>query len=218
MRIRKPSNKGGVKKIISKFPSFRMNRVVWAEGLIELDYIYLLEYDHPNVLSFLEQPCRIHYKLEGRWHQYTPDFYVERTDKRLIVEVKQEEEAVEEDNQRLFRIASDTCEQNGYKFIVVTDKMIRIQPRLDNIKLLTRYERTDIDNPHYQITCHEFFTKRREATLDEVTQFFASYDMSKQVVYALLYWGILSTDLMKPIGSESIVYLPGNAVSERKVS
>lgn len=186
--------------------------------MIELDYIYLLEYDHQHVVYFSEQPGRIHYKLNGKWHYYTPDFYVERTDERLIVEVKQEEEALEEDNQRLFRIASDTCEQEGYKFVVVTDKMIRVQPRLDNIKVLTRYERVDISNPQYQIACHEFFAKRRESSLDEVAKFFTSHDVGKEVVYALIYWKILKIDLMKTLTSDSIVHLAGNAIPERKVS
>lgn len=212
IRVRKPSNKGGVKKVISKFPSLRMDRVVWAEGMIELDYIYLLEYDHPHVNYFAEQPCRINYYLDGRWRRYTPDFYVERTDKRLIVEVKQERDLLSEDNRCLFRIISGICRQYGFEFIVVTDRMIRVQPRLDNIKILTRYERTDISDPQYQVACSEFFSKRHEASLGEVVQFFASYGIDKQVVYGLLYWGIIAIDLMNPISPESIVHMPTNDI------
>lgn len=218
MRIRKPSNKGGVKKIISKFPSYRMNRVIYAEGNIELDYLYLLEFDHPNVTYFEEQPARIHYELDGRWRHYTPDFYVERLGERLIVEVKRKDEAQEEEIQRLFRIAAAACEKEGYKFVPVTDEMIRVQPRLDNIKLLTRYERTDIDNPLYQIACHEFFAERGEANLGELMRYFASRGVGKDVVYALLFWRILAFDLTAPVGPESVVSMPGAAVSGRRVS
>jgi hypothetical protein len=219
MRVRKPSNRGGVKKIISKFPSYRMNRTVYAEGTIELDYLYLLEYDHPNVIYFAEQPGRINYELDGRWRYYTPDFHVQTNDEHLIVEVKRKDDALEEENQRLFRIAADACAKEGYRFVVMTDEVIREQPRLDNIKLLSRYERIDIDNPLYQIACHEFFTGRGEANLDEIMRFFESRKVGKQAVYALLFWRVLVTDLTSAIGPESIVRLPGREViSERRAS
>ncbi len=218
MRVRKPSNRGGVKKIISKFMSHRMNRVIYTEGNIELDYLYLLEFDHPNVSHFEEQPARIHYELDGKWRHYTPDFYVERLGERLIVEVKRKDEAEAEENQRLFRIAADACERDGYKFVVVTDEMIRVQPRLDNFKLLVRYERTEIDNPLYQIACHQFFAEKGEATLGEVMQYFAARGVGKDVVYSLLFWRVLAVDLMAPIGPDSVVAMPGVGISERRVS
>jgi hypothetical protein len=207
MKTRKITNKG-TKKVIGKFPSLKMGRLVWWESQIERDYIYLLEFD-PAVISYEEQPLRISYYLNGKERHYTPDFLVKRTDKSLIIEVKQEEEAQKEENQRLFHIASAICARHNYEFVIVTDKMIRVQPRLDNIKLLTRYQKTPINDPHYQIICYELFVKNSEVSLGEVTQFFASRNIGKQVVFSLLYWGVLAVDLMQPIGALSVVHLPG---------
>lgn len=213
MAVRKISNKG-TKKVIGKFPSLKMRRVIWWESQLERDYIYLLEFDL-DVVSYEEQPLRIEYYVNGKKHRYTPDFLVKRGDKRAIVEVKQEKEALKEKNQSLFRIVSDICTRNGYEFIVVTNTMIRVQPRLSNIKLLTKYQRTSIDDPQYQIICYELFAKRPEIRLIEVIQFFASRNIGKQIIYALLYWGVLAVDLMQPIGAESIIRLSRGGDSER---
>src|ERR1043165_2791519 len=144
MVTRRPSNRGGVKKFIGKFPSFRLNIVLWFESLLERDYLCLLEFDYLDVISFREQPGRIYYTLDGKRRRYTPDFYVERKKKRQIIEVKAEAKAQEEKYRTLFRIASIICSREGYDFEVVTETFIRIQPRLYNIKLLLRYQRIPI--------------------------------------------------------------------------
>jgi hypothetical protein len=75
--VRKPSNRGGVRKNIGKTPSLKAGRPVWWESLLERDYIVLLEFD-PDVITFVEQPFRVRYSFEGRVRHYTPDFLVER--------------------------------------------------------------------------------------------------------------------------------------------
>jgi TnsA endonuclease N terminal len=209
MSFRKPSNKGGVKKYIGKFPSFRLNMVIWFESLLERDFLCLLEYDFFDVKFFKSQPCRIHYRSDGKKRRYTPDFLVIRNSKRQIIEVKPEEKALEQKNRALYRIAAQTCAKEGYEFRVVTDVEIRVEPRLDNIKLLLRYQRT-LTQPQHQIYCQEFFGGRRNATLQQVMEFFEGKDVEKQVVYSLIRWGALGVDLMEPIGADSLVFLPGN--------
>lgn len=213
MGVRKITNKGG-KKVIGKFPSLKMRRLICWESQIERDYLYLLEVD-PAVISYAEQPLRISYYLDAKERHYTPDFLVIRSDKNLIVEVKPEAEAQKEENQQLFRIAGAACARDHYEFAVVTDTMIRVQPRLDNIKLLTRYQRVPIHDPQYQIICHELFSERSEVCFIEVMQFFASRNIGKQVVFSLLYWGILAVDLMQPITVESVVSFSGHESYER---
>ncbi|HEV2881376.1 MAG TPA: TnsA endonuclease N-terminal domain-containing protein [Pyrinomonadaceae bacterium] len=214
MPVRKISNKGS-KKVIGKFASLKMKRAIWWESPLERDYIYLLEFD-PDVMSYEEQPLHIEYYIDGKKHRYTPDFFVRRADKRIVVEVKPEEEAFKEKYQHLFRTASYICARNGYEFVVVTNTMIRVQPQLDNIKLLTKYQRVPIDDPQYQLVCYELFAENHETSLGAVMEFFASRNISKQTIYSLLYWGILSVDLMLPIGVESMVRLSSGKDYERK--
>jgi hypothetical protein len=208
MSVREPSNRGGGKKYIGKFPSFRLNMTIWFESLLERDFLCLLEFDHLDVEFFESQPCRIHYRRDGRRRRYTPDFLVVRKGKRQIVEVKPMEKALEERNREIYRIAGEACARRGYEFRVVTDTEIRAEPRLENVKILLRYQRTPI-LPHHQILCEEFFAGRQEATLGEVMDFFAAKGAGKQVVYGLVRWGVIGIDLAEPIGFRSRVFLPG---------
>jgi hypothetical protein len=205
MNPRKITNKG-TKKVIGKFPSMKLMKVVWWESQLERDYIYLLEFD-PDVISYKEQPLTIYYNSNGKKRRYTPDFLVERAAKRQIIEVKPEEHVTKEENALLFKSVTPLFNQEGYEFLIATDTMIRTQPRLSNIKLLTKYARTPI-NPQHQIECHEFFARKQEASLDEIINFFAAKHEGIQVVYSLLYHGVISIDLMQPIEPDSLVLLP----------
>jgi hypothetical protein len=81
------SRLAGNRKVIGKFPSLKMNTVIWWESQLERDYIYLLEID-PEVLSYGEQPFTISYTDKGKPRRYTPDFVVTRPQKTQVVEVK----------------------------------------------------------------------------------------------------------------------------------
>lgn len=205
MGVRKPPRRGVRGKNIGKFFSIKMNAMLWFESLLEEAMMYLLDFD-PDVQRFKEQPCHIRYRHEGKVHRYTPDLLVERSDEIQIIEVKPRNKATTERNVMLFRIISTICESGGYRFKVVTDETIMLQPRLNNIKALWSYARTPLAARH-QIYCHEFLYKRGTACLGEVFGFFEKKGVPKQVVYALLYWGVLDFDLMEPIGPNSRIYL-----------
>jgi hypothetical protein len=146
MSVRRPSNRGGVRKNIGKTPSLKAGRPVWWESLLERDYIVLLEFD-PDVITFGEQPFRVRYSFEGRVRHYTPDFLVERKNKWQVVEVKSKEKASSEDF-RLFRLSAEPeilkgarklmadDDERACEFVVATEEKIRVQPRLENVKIL----------------------------------------------------------------------------------
>jgi hypothetical protein len=207
----------GTLKLIGKFPSLKMGRIVWYESLLERDYMYLLEIDS-DVLWYREQPGRIYYTLDGKRHRYTPDLLVQRGSGKQIIEVKPKKEAEKEEYVRLFKIATSICCNQGYEFRVATNETIRLQPRLRGVKILIKYARTPV-LPQHQIDCHEFFAgRRREAPLGEVIQFFASRGTGQQVVYALIYRGVLAVDLMRPLDRDGLVRLSEPAYAERKAS
>ena len=181
--------------------------LVWWESLIERDFLYLLEFDQA-VLSYREQPFRISYTFEGKRHVYTPDLLVQRTDKKQIIEVKPTKKLLNEDFIKFCRIISAVCQDQGYEFIVATDTAIRVQPRLNNIKLFWRYSRIPI-HPQCHTYCREFFSgvpNCRSASVEEILLFFSSKGFGSEVVYALIYWGHILIDLMVPFNETSIVY------------
>lgn len=213
--MRKPS-KGG-RKNLAKFFSVKTNATLWCESLLEMSFMYLLDFD-PEVKSFKEQPCRIHYMRDGRRRSYTPDLLVVRASQKQIVEVKPAAKAKTEENVWLFNAIAPICEREGFKFRVATDETILQQPRLNNVKSLWRYARTPLRAQH-QILCREFLCADPQVPLLELFDLFASKGVSRQVVYALLFWGALDFDLSQPLLQDSPIYLPAHATSPaREVS
>lgn len=79
MGVRKITN--GSRKVIGKFPSLKMGKMVWWESQLERDYIFHLEF-YRSVISYEEQPLKLRYKLDREVHCYTPDFLVVRHSKK----------------------------------------------------------------------------------------------------------------------------------------
>jgi TnsA endonuclease N terminal len=202
MRARKITNKG-IRKVIGKFPSMKLKKTIWWESQLERDYIYLLEFD-PDVISYQEQPFTILYNASNKSRHYTPDFLVERVDKSQVIEIKPEAHKTKEKNIFLFKSVAPIFTEEGYEFLVVTDTMIRVQPRLSNIKLLIKYARTPI-TPQHQIHCYEMLNGRQEVSLGELVESFGAKTAGIQMIYSLLFWGVLATDLMKSISVDSTV-------------
>jgi hypothetical protein len=202
----------GAQKNIGKFASVKTGRIAWYESLLERDYMYLLDFD-PDVTYWHEQPLKIRYLLDGKTHFYTPDVDVHRTSKKQIVEVKTQEQIATGKWDVLFRAARSICEEEGYEFLVATDKMIRQQPKLHNVKTLWKYARTHF-MPQHQLLCAEFFQKQAaEVELGDLIAFFKSESVSAQVVYAMLFWGILDFDLMQPLNQFTSIKFIGFSTS-----
>jgi len=216
MRIRKHSKHRSAVKFIGKFPSLKLNRtVLWGSQLVR-DFLYLLEFD-PDVLSYREQPMQLDYVHNSVQYGYIPSFLVKRSKNQQIIEVKSEEQLGSEAATIKYRLIASILRQEGYDFYVVTDKTIRVQPRLDNIKFLWKYARTPI-TPQHQILCHNLMRRNHDVAFSEVVQFFESHHAPRQVVYALMYRGAFTFDLMQPIDSKTILQLSAIALADKKVS
>ena len=188
-----------------KFPSLKNASSVKCASALEMDMVYLLELD-PDVISYKTQPFKLHYLLDKKLHVYTPDILVTRTDRKQIVEVKWSERAETEKYILLFKTVAPLFESKGCEYIVATEKTIRIEPKLYNIKLLYKYSRTPISY-NDQTALYRFFRDRKEATFGEIESLFASHSRQKQLVYALVCWGVLALDINQNITPDTIVRL-----------
>lgn len=139
--IRKITNRGS-KKNTGFFPSKKNERNVAFESLIELDFIYLLEFDE-KVISYFEQPFKLKYFYKNRTRTYTPDFLVNRTDKTLVIEIKPHKQFIQiinnEDKKQKYIVADMHCISIGQEFRIITDNDIRNGNFLNNIKYLFAY-------------------------------------------------------------------------------
>lgn len=215
MTVRAINNLGGLKRI-GTFPSLKLGRLVWWESPVERDYIHLLEPDG-TVKYYQEQPLKIRFLLNRREHLYTPDFMLWRGDKIQIVEVKPESKIYQEKYQYLFMMATQACSEKGYEFLVVTDTMIRVQPKLNNIKTFWRYARVPINSPRCLQHCKNIFNQTSEMALGDALELFAAKQIYKPTVYALLYWGVLEINLLEPINSDSRICLASNGAVSKEM-
>jgi TnsA endonuclease N terminal len=203
----------GAQKNIGKFASVKTGRIAWYESLLERDYMYLLDFD-PQVTHWHEQPFKIRYVLDNKTHFYTPDLEVHRDTRKQVVEVKSQHQVDSGEFDTLFRLARSICAEEGYQYVIATDRIIRKQSRLDNVKKLWKYARTPI-LPQHQLLCAEFFqpNNAEETELSDLLAFFKSKGVAPQVVYAMLFWGILNFDLKEPLDEFTLIKLTGYAGS-----
>jgi hypothetical protein len=218
--VRRPSNRGGVRKNIGKTPSLKAGRPVWWESLLERDYIVLLEFD-PDVIAFVEQPFRVRYSFEGRVRHYTPDFLVERKNKWQVVEVKSKEKASSEAF-RLFRLSAEpeilkgtrkfmaADDERTCEFVVATEDKIRVQPRLENVKILRGYARTPF-LPGHAVLCRRFLRENEGASIADLVAALSDGGATLPVAYSLIYHGILVVDLNSPLDPQSVVWSAADA-------
>jgi len=201
----------GAQKNIGKFSSVKTGRVAWFESLLERDYMYLLDYELA-ISYWVEQPLKIRFGDNGRTCAYTPDFEVHRQSKKQIIEVKAKKQVDSGDWDSLFSTATFICEQEGYEFLVLTEEVIRMQPRLENVKLLWKYARTPV-LPQHQIICSQFFQSRKDepVILGDLIQIFTSKQVPMQTLYSLLFWGALEFDLMQPLDRDSRITMPSSS-------
>lgn len=116
------------------------------ESLLERDFLTLLRFDH-SVESFITQPVKISYTLDGAARTYTPDVLVKyRADSQgavrptTLFEVKPQEYADHPDDELAAKLAAANlyCPTLGWVFEVVTEAEIDT-PRLKNANFLLRF-------------------------------------------------------------------------------
>lgn len=202
MSVRKPKNSGTLKNI-GKFPSLKNKKIVWFESLLERDFIYLIEFDK-QIIRYEEQPFKIKYKLNQKSHSYTPDFLIERQNKKQIIEVKPQIKTEKEE----FIVFSSSMKKllasEGYEYLVVTDSTIRLQPKLSNIKLLWYYARIPIST-RLKVLVHDFFYNTQQTVFSEFCLFLTHSKEQKELIYTFLFHGYLLIDISKPITNDSVI-------------
>src|SRR5258708_5730955 len=136
------------------------------------------------------------------------EFSVGTASQKQLIEVKPKHQVDSGEWDALFRAASSVCEQEGYEFLVLTDEIIRKQPRLENVKSLWKYARTPV-LPQHQIICSQFFLSRKDepVTLGDLIQLFTGKQLPTQTLYSLLFWGALDFDLMQALDRDSPIIL-----------
>jgi hypothetical protein len=203
MAVRKVVTRSG-RHVRGYFPSTKNGRMMAWESLLERDAIILFEFSSA-VVSYQEQPSLERYYQGDRSYKYYPDFLLHlRNETQINIEVKPSSEMAKRDVAVRYNDIANFFEQSCRNFMVLTDKEIRQEPRLENLKLLAAHRR---EIPH-QMSLHNLQSSLEEKKCMQIQ------DAARELgcitaVYRLLAAGYLQCDLETPINLKSIISWSG---------
>jgi hypothetical protein len=192
----------------AKFPSRKNGRLVHCEGLLELDAAYLFEV-HPGIESFREQPTTIHYPDGSRMRRYTPDFELTLVSgEQIWVEIKPETSMAQPEVQRKLELVADHLANTGHPFAVLTDRVLRKEPRRTNVqRIIARSLRSPVTPQAARIaldSCSVHFPGPIAAVA-------AALAKHGKEPYSLMQLGLLHFDLSQPLTGDTAIYLTGES-------
>lgn len=191
--------------IRGRFPSCKAGRMVAFEQLLERDALYLFEFS-PQVLAIREQPFKFSYADGGRMRRYTPDFALTLSDhSELVIEVKPSRSLAKPEVQAKLAAISDAMVRQGHRFLVLSDDVIRAEPRLSNLKLLFPH----LSHPVSDAKCRRLRALVGSHTLEGVPQVktLAEHFGGVPAVLHLLAHSLIGADGSQPIEQNTPVSL-----------
>ncbi|WP_280788877.1 TnsA endonuclease N-terminal domain-containing protein [Paenibacillus sp. PastF-3] len=119
-----------------KVPFLKTKKMIHCESSIERDYVKILDFE-PNIVDIIYQPLQIPYIYREKIRNYYPDFKVlTKKGDVWIVEIKPEEKLRNEDNLIKYVVGRLYCNQFGWEYRIVTDKLIRPGYFQENLAIL----------------------------------------------------------------------------------
>jgi len=182
-------------KNIHKFSSNKNNQLIPVESTLEYDACFHFEYS-PQVSKYESQPLGFFWIDGDKERKYTPDFYVEFHDNvHIYFEVKPQRKTESVAFMHEFALKQKAAVEQNKRLELITDKQIRTQPLLENLKIIHRYSGFAMENVEREriVSCiaqHEWLSiDNIAANLNLHIQFAISN------VFKLIGKGILQTDL-----------------------
>ncbi|TVP11599.1 TnsA endonuclease N-terminal domain-containing protein [Shewanella sp. MSW] len=189
--LRKPSPN----KNVFKFASAKVTETVMCESTLEFDACFHHEYNE-TIEAFGSQPEGFYYYFEGKRLPYTPDAilrYIDGTTK--FHEYKPYSKTFDPVFRAKFFAKKEAARELGRELILVTDKQIRVNPILNNLKLLHRYSGiygvTDIQ----QELLHLIRKSGKVQLHDIATEYKLPISETRSFLYSLINKGLIKADL-----------------------
>jgi hypothetical protein len=188
------------------------------ESLLERDFMTLLRMDR-SVASFVAQPVVVRYLMGTRDRSYVPDVLVRyKPDSQgaqrppSLVEVKPWEflDPPDAELTAKFTAAQRFCAQEGWKFLVVSERDIDT-PRLANASFLLRYVKRECDPAHKELLLEQLELWNGCATASALLAgVFRSRHSQAELLpdlWTLVAQGGLFVDLDAPLNMNSQIWL-----------
>jgi len=201
--------------------SFRKEKSIAFESLLEKDLLTLLEYNQ-KVLDVIEQPVTLEYiNSNGREASYTPDFLVyfktnhnQRTlslyDKPLLIEVKPHDVLRKKFNELRpkFKIAMKYAMENGFTFKIYDEKKIR-GVYFRNISFLERYKTLQYDS-HEEKYILEHIDKLGQTSIDHLLAYLYASQTQRGIavgqIWHMLAQHKIACDLNIPLTQNTVIW------------
>lgn len=120
-----------------KAPSYKSGSIVHCESAQEEEAVARFE-ACPSVTRITAQPVRITYEHEGKKRNTTPDFKLTlKEGLDIYVEIKHTTQALKMADVLEARAVGSAAQ--GLDYRVITDRWIRVEPLLENIRILQRW-------------------------------------------------------------------------------
>lgn len=154
----------GAPRPVCKYPSFKLNRTVECESLLEMDLATLLDAT-PVVTAFAEQAMTLRYLDDGIWRHHVPDYVVLSNGQLYLVEVKFVKDVDVGVQARTAHLKA-LLAPFGLPYLVWTEEDIRQGAWLENAKQLLRRGRHGIDDLEL-LNFYELLRSRGPCTLGQ---------------------------------------------------
>lgn len=166
--------------------------MVHCESPLEGDFVLRCDFDD-QISVIQEQPERLEYQNDGKKRRYTADFRITRNSISQLIEVKPEEKLGDPLVLAKLNLVQSIYAENGEILGIVTDREIRQEPLLSNLKILKRYRQRSLMGIHGANLADDI-RHALPASADEL----ASLLGGRATVFGLIAAGHLSCDLNLP--------------------
>lgn len=176
------------------------------EGRLEADYCLTLEFD-PEVEVYVCQPCKLLGGLEHGFTSFTPDHIVfPHSAPAYVVDCKPKQVAEARIHRDRHAVLRQALAAQGVEFRVVTDEVIRIQPRLDAYRFLYGY----LSAPEHDLNKSKFTLERELKLLGGTAQMKELRHLGQDTVRHGMACGLVSGSI---VASFSTTYGPNFEIS-----
>jgi len=189
--LRKPSPN----KNVFKFASAKMNEVILCESTLEFDACFHHEYND-EIENYASQPKGFKYEFNGKVLPYTPDALIlYKNGVQKYHEYKPYSKITSPLFRQKFTAKRHAALDMGIDLILVTDKQIRVNPILNNLKLLHRYSGV-YSLSNIQLELLKLIQRSGVIKLNDVSsQYNLSIGETRAFIYSLIHKGFLRANL-----------------------
>ena len=128
------------------------------------------------------------------------------------MEIKPEKRLNHDQNLQLFQVMTSLGQSQGWEFVVITDKMIKKEPLLSNLKLLYRYAQIRLTLQNLMV-CHQYFTNQPPIPLLRAHKHLQTQGITRAMLLKLIFLGFLETDLRNQVIAQSQISLSSRNIS-----